>query len=161
MQIVPRRTVVRSVPTAAADCADCRSASLSAHLNALMGPISRGSRDAFVTLFDHTRGTVRAGIDARVRDSQTAAAVFAGTYVEVWRLADRHTGPDEDIIAWIDRVAERRSAEAGPYQDPPTPARESASVDVADPHHLRVAVELSALLGRPVGHLTRLDLGRC
>lgn len=161
MQIVPRKIVVRPAPTAAPDCADCRSASLSAHLNALIDPISRGSRDAFVTLFDHTRGAVRAGIDARLRDSQTATAVFAGTYVEVWWLAGCHTSLNEDVITWIDRIAERRSAEAGQRPNPPAPSREPASADVADPQHLRVALELSSLLGRPMDPLARIDLGRC
>ncbi|MEU8655353.1 hypothetical protein [Actinoplanes philippinensis] len=161
MRIVPRKIVVRPVPTAAPDCADCRSTSLSAHLNALMDPISRGSRDAFVTLFDHTRGAVRAGIDSRLREPQAAAAIFAATYVEVWWLAGCHTGHDEDVLTWIDRIAERRSAEAGPHPNPPAPSGEPASADVADPQHLRAALELSSLLGRSVDPLTRIDLGRC
>jgi hypothetical protein len=159
MRIVPRKIVVRHVPPVRADCADCRTGSLSEHLSALMAPISRGSRDAFVTLFDHTRGTVRAGINSRLRDPHSAAAVFAATYVEVWWLAGSHTDPEVDVIAWIDRIVDRRSAEAGP--DPVAPSKEPGSVDAADPQHLRAALELSSLLGRPVDSLTRLDLGRC
>jgi hypothetical protein len=161
MRIVPRKIVVRPVPPAPADCVDCRTGSLREHLNALIGPISRGSRDAFVTLFDHTRGAVRAGIDSRLRDPQSAAAVFAATYVEVWWLAGCHTGPGVDVLAWIDRIAERRSAEAGPAPGTPAPSQEPGWVDAADPQHLRAALELSSLLGRPVDPLTRLDLGRC
>jgi hypothetical protein len=161
MHFVPRKIVVRPVPTVGSDCADCRAGSLGEHLSALMDPISRGSRDAFVTLFDHTRDTVRAGIDSRLRDPQSAAAVFAATYVEVWWLAGCHTGPDVDVIAWIDRIVERRSAEAGPDPDPPAPSEEPGPADAADPQHLRAALELSSLLGRPVDPLTRLDLGRC
>jgi hypothetical protein len=159
MRFVPRKIVVRPVPAVGADCADCRVASLGEHLSALMDPISRGSRDAFVTLFDHTRGAVRAGIGARLRDPQSAAAVFAATYVEVWWLAGCHTGPDVDVIAWIDSIVERRSTEARP--DPGLPAPSTEPADAAEPQHLRAALELSSLLGRPVEPLARLDLGRC
>ena len=153
MRSVPPESGVPSAPSLGTDdCAECRTGSLKDHLSGLMGPISRGSRDAFVTLFDHTRDAIRAGIGSRLPDPRCAAAVFAATYVEVWWLAGCNTGPDADVLAWIDRIAERRSTEAQP--NPP-------GDDALGPQHLRAVLELSSLLGRPVDPLTNLDPGRC
>jgi hypothetical protein len=161
MRFVPRKSVAQQAPPVPADCAECRTGSLNEHLNQLTEPISRGSRDAFVTLFDHTRAAVHASIDLRLQDPESAAAAFAATYVEIWWLAGCHTGPDTDVIGWIDHIVERRTAEAHPHPSPPTPLQEPTPVNAADPQQLRATLELSSLLGRPVDPPTHIDLGRC
>ncbi|WP_433790804.1 hypothetical protein [Actinoplanes sp. CA-252034] len=157
MRPLSRTPAAQEVSTAEDGCAECSAGSLNGHLNALMAQISRGDRDAFVTLFDHTRGTVRASIDASLPDPQCAAAVFTATYVEVWWLAGCRTGRDEDVITWINRTAERRIADALA----PCAPSELTSGETVDPHYSRSVQELSSLLGRPVNPLTRSDPGRC
>ncbi|GAA2864221.1 hypothetical protein Acy02nite_71850 [Actinoplanes cyaneus] len=157
----PRGPVVQQSPPALTDCAECRAACVDDHLRSLMDPISRGDRDAFVTLFDHTRAAVRATIDEELQDPQCAAAVFAATYVEVWWLAGCHIGSGTDVVGWINRIAERRSAEEQPCPASASSAPEPAIGDAVDAQHLRALLELTSLLGRPLEPLTKLDLGRC
>ena len=112
--------------------------------------ISRGSRDAFVALFDRTAGVVRAELASRLPDPARAAAVFAATYVEVWWLAGCHSGPEFDAEKWIRRILDRRIADVDPNtrlwsRTPPTPA------DLAVVLRPSCAeLELAALLRRPV-----------
>lgn len=157
MRYLSRTPAAQVVSPVQAGCPECRAGSSSGHLSALRERISRGDRDAFATLFDHTRGTVRAGIDARLPDPQYAVEVFTATYVEVWWLAGCRTGRDEDVLAWINRIAERRIADA---REPGAPS-ELISGEAVDPHHLRSVRELSSLLGRPLNPSARSDLGRC
>jgi hypothetical protein len=157
MSVASRKLAAQKASPMEVGCAECQVRSLNGHLSELMQSISRGDRNAFVMLFEHTCGTVRASIDARLRDPQRAATVFAATYVEVWWLAGCHPGQEVDVVTWINRIVTRRSAETRP----PSPSQEHMSGGAIDPKYLRPALELSSLLGRPVEPLTDIDLGRC
>ncbi|MEV8509193.1 hypothetical protein AB0368_30755 [Actinoplanes sp. NPDC051475] len=123
-----------------------------------MRPISRGSQDEFVSLFEHTCGHVRARLDSRLRDQQLAVMVFAATYVEVWWLAGCHNGPDLDVLAWINKIVDRRVADALRRATPKAPLADAAQVDCAVTRARRAAVELATLLGRPVDTWIPYDL---
>ena len=115
--------------------------------------ISRGSREAFASLFDRASGAVWAELAVRLPDADRAATVFAATFVEVWWLAGCHSGPELDAAEWIRRILHRRIADAGPVgwrqSRTPPPASEAA----ADLRPSCAELELAALLGRPVGRL--------
>ena len=115
--------------------------------------ISRGSREAFASLFDRTSGAVRAELASRLPDADRAATVFAATYVEVWWLAGRHSGPELDVGEWIRQILHRRIADADPVgrrqSRTPPPTWERA----ADLRPSCAELELAALLGRPVRRL--------
>lgn len=105
-----------------------------------MDQISRGSHNAFGTLFDRTSGPVHDQLESCLPDPGRLIAVFAGTYVEVWWLAGCHTDPGFDVVRWIHRIAERRFAGESPH---PRDA-------VVDRRSCYAAVELATLLDRPV-----------
>jgi hypothetical protein len=104
--------------------------------------ISRGSRVAFKTLFDETAGPIGTRLETQLRDRGRAAGIVAATYIEVWWLAGCHTGPDDDILRWIDDIVERR------LTDVTRPRNERS-----DPRSHRAALELADLLDRPIWQL--------
>ncbi|MEU4557500.1 hypothetical protein AB0F72_03880 [Actinoplanes sp. NPDC023936] len=157
MRFSSRALATQKVSPVDAGCAACRTGSLNGHLSALMDQISRGDRDAFAILFDHTRDIVRSRIDSRLPDPRSVGAVFAATYVEVWWLAGCRTGRDEDVVAWINQIVGRRIADARPPSAPP----ERTSDEAVDFQYSRSVLELSSLLGRPADPLTPSDPGRC
>jgi hypothetical protein len=109
--------------------------------------ISRGSKAAFVTLFEFTSGAVRAEVAARLPHAQRAAPVFAATYVEVWWLAGCHCRPGVDVVAWIGQILDRRIADADAcVSRRPLP---TSADHPEDPWPSRAELELAALLGRP------------
>ncbi|GIF01312.1 hypothetical protein [Paractinoplanes rishiriensis] len=107
--------------------------------------ISRGSRDAFILLFDRTSGAVRAEIASRL-DADRSATVFAATYVEVWWLAGCHSGPEIDAMEWIKNILRRRLADA----DLDTRQQASNSDPAPGLRPSCAELELAFLLGRPV-----------
>ena len=113
--------------------------------------ISRGSREAFVALFDRTSVAIRAELALGLPDVDEARPVFAATYVEVWWLAGCHSGPEVDAMEWIRRILHRRIAEVdrNVKQRSRTPA--AASNVAVDPRPNCAELELAALLRRPVG----------
>src|SRR5437868_5633928 len=94
-------------------------------LDVLLDRISRGSRTAFVSLFDRTCGSVRDTLAARLQDPRAVAAVLATTYVEVWWLSGCRVGRHYDVLVWIDGIVQRRIGEVviseRPRPDRPTP----------------------------------------
>jgi hypothetical protein len=116
--------------------------------------ISRGSRDAFVSLFDRTSDAVRAELALRLSDVDRAATVFAATYVEVWWLAGCHSGPELDAMEWIRQILRRRIADvepnAGQRLRMPPAASDPAVVDLRPSC---AQLELASLLGRPIARL--------
>lgn len=111
-------------------------------LDRLIEQISRGSQDAFVTLFDHTSPAVLVRLASCLPDPKRAIVVLSAVYVEVWWLAGCHTEPAFDVAAWIDKIAERRISD-----EPRSRPRAAGAVD---PRSLYAPLELAALLGRPV-----------
>ncbi len=114
--------------------------------------ISGGSRPAFAALLDRTSGAVRAAPAGRVRHPARAAEVFAATYVEVWWLAGCHVAPTIDVLGWITCILRRRIADA--QLTPECGATGPATLN-GDLRPSYLELELVALLGRPVDHLTR------
>jgi hypothetical protein len=116
-------------------------------LDVLMDQISRGSRAAFATLFDQTCGAVRDTLAVRLPDRQSASAVLAATYVEVWWLAGCRTSRPGAVVEWIDAIVQRRIGEV--FTSDATRSDVPASAAAAVCAHYAV-LELAALLGRPV-----------
>lgn len=110
--------------------------------------ISRGSREAFVLLFDLTSGSVRAELVSRLPDADQAAVVFAATYVEVWWLAGCRSGSEIDVVQWVRQILYRRVADAHPGAGRHRPPAAAGPGD--DPRPSYAERELAALLGRPV-----------
>jgi hypothetical protein len=113
--------------------------------------ISRGSREAFVTLYDVTSGALRAELTSRLPDAERAVVVFAATYVEVWWLAGCHSGSEIDVMEWLRRILQRRIADV--YGDASRLPPSMTSDPGADRWPSYAASELAALLGRPVERL--------
>ncbi|WP_203789182.1 RNA polymerase sigma factor [Paractinoplanes rishiriensis] len=80
----------------------------------LIRRIADDDRDAFVELFDWCSGEVTRRLRRQMSDPDRAAAILAGTFVEVWWLAGCHVDPDTDVIAWIEEIAQRRVADSRP-----------------------------------------------
>jgi hypothetical protein len=106
----------------------------------LIRRISDDDRDAFVELFDHLSGRLFDALRHRLPSPYLAAAIVTATFVEVWWLAGFHAGQDSDVVAWMDRIAQRRIAEGPPD-----------TADVASVRARCAELELAALLGRPAG----------
>jgi hypothetical protein len=104
----------------------------------LIRRISDDDRDAFVELFDHLSPRLLDALRSRLSSPYLAAAIVTATFVEVWWLAGFHVGRDSDVVAWIDRIAQRRVQEGPP-----------AITDVASLRARCAELELGALLGRP------------
>jgi DNA-directed RNA polymerase specialized sigma24 family protein len=113
----------------------------------IMEAISRGNREAFITLFERTSDAVRAEVAARLSDTPQAKAVFAAIYVEVWWLAGCHRGSGIDVGAWIRHIVDRRIAHADAMRRSPPPSRTADQTRDAPPS--RAELELAALLGSP------------
>ena len=77
----------------------------------LVEAISRGSREAFVMLFDFTSRALRAELASHLPEAERAVVVFAATYVEVWWLAGCHDGSEIDVVEWLRRILRRRIAD--------------------------------------------------
>jgi hypothetical protein len=117
--------------------------------------ISGGSVPEFVAVFDRTSEVVRAEVDALVLPGWTRAdEVFAASYVEVWWLAGCHAAPPVDILRWITSIVRRRLADAQPPQPRATNAGwPPGAIPASRPSYAEL--ELAALLGRPIDHLTQ------
>jgi hypothetical protein len=116
-------------------------------LDVLIDQISRGSRAAFVMLFDQTCGPVRDTLAARLPDPHWVSAVLAATYVEVWWLAGCRAGRHGEAVAWIDAIVQRRIGEVLRSE-----GRSDLSVSASGTAAVRAryaVLELAALLGRP------------
>jgi hypothetical protein len=103
----------------------------------LIRRISDDDRDAFVELFDHLSPRLLDALRSRLSSPCLAAAIVTATFVEVWWLAGCHAGRDSDVVAWIDRIAQRRVGEGPP-----------ATTDVSSLRNRCAELELAALLGR-------------
>ena len=110
----------------------------------MMEAVSRGSREAFVVLFDRTAATVGAGLTTRLGDPNKRTAILAATYVEVWWLAGCRSGAESDVSEWIRRILDRRVADAD---------RATAQQADGEPRPGYAERELACLLDRPVERL--------
>ena len=142
MQRRSRETRQRPAPARTDACGEAR---IHARDQPTVAAISRGSREAFVSLFDRTSPAIRAELASRLPDVDRAAPVFAATYMEVWWLAGCHSDPDLDAVGWIRQILCRRIADLDLRAGPPTAA------DVATVLRPSCAeLELASLLGQPV-----------
>ncbi|GAA2532805.1 hypothetical protein [Winogradskya humida] len=110
----------------------------------LMEQVSRGDREAFAILYEHTSGPVRDRIQAHLVHRHATTTLVAAVYVEVWWLAGCYAGPASGVTGWIHGIAERRLRDRRPQ--PPVPAASTErTIEVR---------ELADLLGRAPEELT-------
>jgi hypothetical protein len=114
----------------------------------LIRRIADDDHDAFAELFDRCSGLVSRLLDRQVSDRNRAAGVLAGTFVEVWWLAGCRVAPETDVMAWIDKIVQRRVADSRPSvpasANPAPPSLNSLDA----PWTQGVEVELAGLLRR-------------
>ncbi|WP_157437029.1 hypothetical protein [Actinoplanes subtropicus] len=122
---------------------------MNVHDQPTLAAISRGSREAFVSLFDRTSGAIGAELASRLPDGDQAVLVFAATYVEVWWLAGCHSGPGFDAVEWITQILRRRIADLDPNARQHSRMPSAAPEPAVDPRPSYAELELAALLGRP------------
>jgi hypothetical protein len=81
-------------------------------LSRLVHRIARGDRAAFVVLSEALHGEVGARVAARLGASRQSRLVVDATFVDVWLLAGSPGGPAGDVRAWVNAIADARTAEA-------------------------------------------------
>jgi hypothetical protein len=114
--------------------------------------ISGDDRNAFVELFDRLSGPLRDGLGARLADPPCAEIIITATFVEVWWLAGCHSGPETDVVAWINRIVDRRVGELRPLAAQFVYQADFSQLTpgvLATMRARRAELELAALLGRP------------
>ncbi len=132
----------------------------SAHLQGLMAQIADKNQIAFSHLYDALSPQLLGEVRSAPTTSHRAAAVVSATFIEVWTLARFHTGPGQDVAAWITEIAVRRitdrqsSDHAHSYDHPAaasvgSPERQPWWTVVADAYDRQCALHLAALLDRP------------
>jgi hypothetical protein len=137
-------TLPSGVRTATALIGPAREPADDRTLPSIMDAISRGSREAFVLLFDRTAGAIGVELTACSADTEPRAAILAATYVEVWWLAGCRSSTDRDVQQWISRILHRRAMAVHRAVSSPAGWEQRPS---------RAELELAILLGRPVDRL--------
>lgn len=74
-------------------------------LNAALGSIARGDRDALQTLYEATSGKLLAVIIRIVRDRELAEDLLQDVYLIVWQRAGRFDSAKGKAITWLCTIA--------------------------------------------------------
>jgi RNA polymerase sigma-70 factor (ECF subfamily) len=80
-------------------------------LEALLGRIARGDREAFETLYTAVAGSVLGLARRVVRDPAQSEEVAQEVLIEVWRCAARFDARQGSAMAWIMTLAHRRAVD--------------------------------------------------
>ncbi len=80
-------------------------------LEALLGRIARGDREAFETLYTAVAGSVLGLARRVVRDPAQSEEVAQEVLIEVWRCAARFDARRGSAMAWIMTLAHRRAVD--------------------------------------------------
>ncbi|MBF4137415.1 MULTISPECIES: sigma-70 family RNA polymerase sigma factor [Streptomyces] len=80
-------------------------------LEALMGQVAVGDRDAFTTVYDAVAGPVLGLVRRVLRDPAQSEEVAQEVLVEVWRTAARYRPAKGTVMAWVMTLAHRRAVD--------------------------------------------------
>ncbi|ESP96602.1 sigma-70 family RNA polymerase sigma factor [Streptomyces sp. CHA1] len=80
-------------------------------LEALMGQVAVGDRDAFTTVYDAVAGPVLGLVRRVLRDPAQSEEVAQEVLVEVWRTAARYRPAKGTVMTWVMTLAHRRAVD--------------------------------------------------
>ncbi|MCX5462403.1 sigma-70 family RNA polymerase sigma factor [Streptomyces albidoflavus] len=80
-------------------------------LEALMGQVAVGDRDAFTTVYDTVAGPVLGLVRRVLRDPAQSEEVAQEVLVEVWRTAARYRPAKGTVMTWVLTLAHRRAVD--------------------------------------------------
>lgn len=80
-------------------------------LAGLLAATARGDRQAFATLYQHTRGRLYAIALALLRQQDAAEEVLQEAYLAVWRTASQYQPERAPPLVWLMAIARHRSIE--------------------------------------------------
>ncbi|MCG5117538.1 MULTISPECIES: sigma-70 family RNA polymerase sigma factor [Streptomyces] len=80
-------------------------------LEALMGQVAVGDRDAFTTVYDTVAGPVLGLVRRVLRDPAQSEEVTQEVLVEVWRTAARYRPAEGTVMTWVMTLAHRRAVD--------------------------------------------------
>ncbi|AGI91524.1 sigma-70 family RNA polymerase sigma factor [Streptomyces albidoflavus] len=80
-------------------------------LEALMGQVAVGDRDAFTTVYDTVAGPVLGLVRRVLRDPAQSEEVAQEVLVEVWRTAARYRPAKGTVMTWVMTLAHRRAVD--------------------------------------------------
>ncbi|MFF8564139.1 sigma-70 family RNA polymerase sigma factor [Streptomyces albidoflavus] len=80
-------------------------------LEALMGQVAVGDRDAFTTVYDAVAGPVLGLVRRVLRDPAQSEEVAQEVLVEVWRTAARYRPAKGSVMTWVMTLAHRRAVD--------------------------------------------------
>ncbi|MBK3390122.1 sigma-70 family RNA polymerase sigma factor [Streptomyces sp. DEF1AK] len=80
-------------------------------LEALMGQVAVGARDAFTTVYDTVAGPVLGLVRRVLRDPAQSEEVAQEVLVEVWRTAARYRPAKGTVMTWGMTLAHRRAVD--------------------------------------------------
>ncbi|KLJ02182.1 sigma-70 family RNA polymerase sigma factor [Streptomyces albidoflavus] len=80
-------------------------------LEALMGQVAVGDRDAFTTVYDTLAGPVLGLVRRVLRDPAQSEEVAQEVLVEVWRTAARYRPAKGTVMTWVMTLAHRRAVD--------------------------------------------------
>ncbi|MEU6359445.1 sigma-70 family RNA polymerase sigma factor [Streptomyces albidoflavus] len=80
-------------------------------LEALMGQVAVGDRDAFTTVYDTVAGPVLGLVRRVLRDPAQSEEVAQEVLVEVWRTAARYRPAKGSVMTWVMTLAHRRAVD--------------------------------------------------
>ncbi|MGE2817060.1 sigma-70 family RNA polymerase sigma factor [Mycobacterium heidelbergense] len=84
-------------------------AQLSGDLDALLGRVARGDRDAFAAVYDLTKSRVFGLVVRVLRDAGYSEETTQEIYLEVWRTASEYDAAKGSALAWLMTMAHRRA----------------------------------------------------
>ena len=84
-------------------------APLTRDLDALLGRVARGDRDAFATVYDVTKSRVFGLVVRVLRDAGYSEETTQEIYLEVWRTASEYDPAKGSGLAWLMTMAHRRA----------------------------------------------------
>ncbi|MGF3138607.1 sigma-70 family RNA polymerase sigma factor [Streptomyces diastaticus] len=80
-------------------------------LEALMGQVAVGDRDAFTTVYEAVAGPVLGLVRRVLRDPAQSEEVAQEVLVEVWRTAARYRPAKGSVMTWVLTLAHRRAVD--------------------------------------------------
>jgi RNA polymerase sigma-70 factor (ECF subfamily) len=84
---------------------------LSSDLDALVGRVARGDRDAFAAVYDLTKSRVFGLVVRVLRDAGYSEETTQEVYLEVWRTASQYDPAKGSALAWMMTMAHRRAVD--------------------------------------------------